>query len=89
MSASAHIITNGKDSKTLPIINVSEFLDEYYQYRSRPEPPLPYLYENGHIASLTYYIKAVEDALKEKDDKIKLKRVEEIIKDFNTPKAVA
>ena len=86
LTATAHLMTNGGDVRQWDILNVAEFLDEYYKDKTRPIPPPPYWTRDSHIATLSYYLKRVDDALKEPDA---LEKVREIMLDFNTPKAVA
>lgn len=89
MTATAHLLSNGGDVRSWPITNVREFIDEYYKDKVRPEPPLPGYWTTGIIGSQRYCIQSIEEAMKELDDATKLKRIREILEDFNTPKAVA
>jgi len=88
--ATAHLMdSSGREFRQYYVANVQEFINEYYFEKSRPVPPSPYLTEASYIATLNYYLKQVDDALKESDDATKLSKVQEIMTDFNTPKAVA
>lgn len=89
MTATAHLISNGGDVRSWPITNVREFIDEYYKDKTQPSPPLPGYLVTGIIGSQRYCIESIEEAMKELNSETKLKRIEEILKDFNTPKAVA
>jgi hypothetical protein len=89
MTATAHLLSNGGDVRSWPISNVREFIDEYYKDKIQPAPPLPGWMITGIIGSQQYCIQSIEEAMKELDDANKLKKIREILEDFNTPKAVA
>lgn len=89
-TATANLVdANGVYIRKWNITNVQEFLDEYYKYKTRPEPPSPYWTRDSHIATLTYYLDRIEEAMKEIDDAVKLAKVKEILVELNTPVAIA
>ena len=69
--------------------SVKEFIEEYFEYRTRPVQPHPYWSRDSHIATLSYYLKQIDEALAHPDDAVKLANVKAIMLDYNTPKAVA
>jgi len=86
LSAKAHLASNGGDIRQWDIVNATEFIDEYYKDKTRPEPPPPYWTRDGHIASLIHYLDRINEALKEPDA---LEKIRAIMVEFNTPVAVA
>ena len=86
LSARAHLLSSGGDTRQWDITNVQEFIDEYYKDKTRPVPPPPYWTRDSHIATLTYYLDRIDKALTEPDA---LEKVREIMREFNTPVAVA
>ena len=86
LSATAHLMSSGGETRKWNVVNVKEFMDEYYYEKSRPIPPPPYWTRDSHIATLSHYLKEVDEALKQPDA---LEKVKAIMLDFNTPKAVA
>lgn len=87
LMATAHLASNtGADIRKWEIANVAQFINEYYTEKSSPVPPPPYWTRDSHIATLTYYLDRIDKALTEPDA---LEKVREIMREFNTPIAVA
>jgi hypothetical protein len=86
LTATVHLVTNVGTTRTFEVTNVKEFIDEYYEDKTRPVPKSPYWSENSVIATLSHYLKQIDDALKTPDALVK---INEIMLELNTPKAVA